>query len=823
MAYKFNPFTGTFDVTDGIGITQAAADARYLKLAADNDPITGTLHVNVSGTVTGAIRPITISTDGGSASGFRLYRTDQSTSIGWDFIYGWDGSNPGFNIHYSSNSGPVLYSASDGRMIIGSTDTFVAPFTNTTLALKASAATRIPLAVRGFASQSANLTEWQNNSGTVLSQVTSAGHILLANNIQLQGKDTGGTAENLFSVSTSDTVEMGTENLDTNIYAATNLDLIATTTFMEGHARIATYLRVGSISAPTNTTAGDLTGVRLSLGNTALGTANGMFIAGSGTVTDTSGTVRMYSFQPTMTPASNSTATFQALHFLGIWNPATGITQTAIRGFDSGLRIRGDGLIGTVIGYESVAFAVDSSSLSTAQATNVYGIESILYSRPSGTTAVTIGTGIAFRADPASGSTGLTATTLTGFAMVNPAANTITTLIGLDIPALTRASGSNIGVRIGLPSGATANYALQLSDTGGTAAGGITFGTDATLYRIAADVLATDDSMRVATYLRVGSTSAPANTTAGDLTAVRLSLGNGTFAAAQQFYALTATMTDTANAAAVAMNATITLAPASSSSADFRVMNMSARPSGAQNMTNIIQSIQGEVRETGTAGTRNITVGVRGTGYIHNSGSWASTVTLAAGFYAQAVSQSGNPTGGTVTTGAGVKVINSSVGSGGFALTTQVGIDVDALTAASTNNIGVRIAAPSGGATANYALQITGAGTFITAGRILGAQGADVASANNLALGSDGNVFEITGTTQINLISNVGWQNGSKITLLFTSTPTVKHNQTTSSTDITIQLAGAADFAATAGDTLTLVLSEIGGTQAWREIGRAVI
>lgn len=111
----------------------------------------------------------------------------------------------------------------------------------------------------------------------------------------------------------------------------------------------------------------------------------------------------------------------------------------------------------------------------------------------------------------------------------------------------------------------------------------------------------------------------------------------------------------------------------------------------------------------------------------------------------------------------------------------------------------------------------------LSSARLKESQGADVASANNLVLGSDGNVFEITGTTQVNLISNLTWQNGSFVTLLFTSTPTVKHNQATSTTNITIQLAGAADFAATAGDTLTLVLSEIGGTQAWREVSRAVI
>lgn len=108
-------------------------------------------------------------------------------------------------------------------------------------------------------------------------------------------------------------------------------------------------------------------------------------------------------------------------------------------------------------------------------------------------------------------------------------------------------------------------------------------------------------------------------------------------------------------------------------------------------------------------------------------------------------------------------------------------------------------------------------------GRLQESQGADIASANDLTLGSDGNCFEITGTTQINAINTTDWQNGAVVTLLFTSTPTVKHNTSGGAGTVSMLLAGAADFAATAGDTLTLRLCEIGGTQAWREIGRAVI
>lgn len=116
---------------------------------------------------------------------------------------------------------------------------------------------------------------------------------------------------------------------------------------------------------------------------------------------------------------------------------------------------------------------------------------------------------------------------------------------------------------------------------------------------------------------------------------------------------------------------------------------------------------------------------------------------------------------------------------------------------------------------------ISGSATF--SGRVLEFQGADVTAANNLTLGANGNSFEITGATQINAITTAGWQNGSKITLLFASTPTVKHNTAGGAGTVIILLSGAADFVASAGDTLTLLLSEIGGAQAWRQVASAVI
>lgn len=80
-------------------------------------------------------------------------------------------------------------------------------------------------------------------------------------------------------------------------------------------------------------------------------------------------------------------------------------------------------------------------------------------------------------------------------------------------------------------------------------------------------------------------------------------------------------------------------------------------------------------------------------------------------------------------------------------------------------------------------------------------KGADVASANNLDLGTDGNEFGISGTTQINLISAGNWQTGAEIALLFAGALTIKHNQTVSTVFKPILLDGSQDFV-TAANTL---------------------
>ena len=108
-------------------------------------------------------------------------------------------------------------------------------------------------------------------------------------------------------------------------------------------------------------------------------------------------------------------------------------------------------------------------------------------------------------------------------------------------------------------------------------------------------------------------------------------------------------------------------------------------------------------------------------------------------------------------------------------------------------------------------------------GRIQPKQGTDIASATNIVIPTDGNVFELTGTTKVDLISNLGWQEGSEITLVCNESVTIDNGTATSGTNITMKLAGGSDLSCTAGDVLKLtLLSTTAGGQAWTQSGGSI-
>lgn len=166
----------------------------------------------------------------------------------------------------------------------------------------------------------------------------------------------------------------------------------------------------------------------------------------------------------------------------------------------------------------------------------------------------------------------------------------------------------------------------------------------------------------------------------------------------------------------------------------------------------------------------------------------------------------------------------SAYGSDGTAYqqAAQIGFSVDGVPGAGDMPGRITFStSPDGSGTVAECARFTNYGSFRTAKRIEEKQGAAVNSANNLTLGSDGNYFQINNNTQINILDNTNWQGGSIVTLKFNSTPTVKHNQAASTTWRPIMLVGAADFVATANDTLTLRYDST--DQVWYEVARAVI
>lgn len=146
-----------------------------------------------------------------------------------------------------------------------------------------------------------------------------------------------------------------------------------------------------------------------------------------------------------------------------------------------------------------------------------------------------------------------------------------------------------------------------------------------------------------------------------------------------------------------------------------------------------------------------------------------------------------------------------------------------------TNNTNIGISVNATGATNNYSI-IAGEGNVgigtstptmrlqLSFGRFGQAKGANVAAANDLTLGEDGNLFHVTGNTTINAITTNHWQAGSEIILIFDSNPTVKNNTAGGAGTAVMLLAGGVDFSATANDVLTLIYD---GT-SWFEVSRSV-
>lgn len=135
---------------------------------------------------------------------------------------------------------------------------------------------------------------------------------------------------------------------------------------------------------------------------------------------------------------------------------------------------------------------------------------------------VALAHGIAVQPLAFSGGASGTATTVRGVWVLGSTqgSGVIGNSYGIDIqgPSLSTAT-TNIGIRVAKPTSATNNFAIQLSDTSGTADGGITWGVTTgvcNLYRSAANTLKSDTDITARHWLtNSGTPSAVAGTGAG--------------------------------------------------------------------------------------------------------------------------------------------------------------------------------------------------------------------------------------------------------------------------------------------------------------------
>lgn len=269
-------------------------------------------------------------------------------------------------------------------------------------------------------------------------------------------------------------------------------------------------------SIPFNKTSGDITATRLMLGANTTFQGISLDAIAESVLTGSGAKSNIYSYL-TVNPASSSSTEFRALRGTTEFKVDNTNTISTIGGVYGSTVISGNANLANAYGARFHGAIVPStSSLNGATISNVWGID-ITGFKISGT-------------PPNAG----TITTVKGIIINDndaPSPLSITNSLGIDIAALTRGGTLNVGLRIAAPSGATNNYAIQLSDTGGTLAGGITFGTGTSnLYRSAASTLKTDGSLIVAGTFTAGTyTGQSSIATLGTITA---GVWNGTTIAA---------------------------------------------------------------------------------------------------------------------------------------------------------------------------------------------------------------------------------------------------------------------------------------------------
>lgn len=220
-----------------------------------------------------------------------------------------------------------------------------------------------------------------------------------------------------------------------------------------GDGSLSGYLRVGSNSTPTNTTAGTFTATRIMLGSDG-GFSNNASFQLNGTTTITSGAYDGVLALATSSHASNSTATIRGFSFQARAAGASGATIANLIANGGFNLILQDGAITQSVTFSGIPVVYSTTTPATAGTiTTAKGYNTSPFLLSAGTSTGTITTFVGY--DVVGHTTaGASIGDYLGFRMDNPGASvsTITTMTGIYIQDLTRAT-TNRGIRLALSSG----------------------------------------------------------------------------------------------------------------------------------------------------------------------------------------------------------------------------------------------------------------------------------------------------------------------------------------------------------------------------------
>ncbi len=466
-----------------------------------------------------------------------------------------------------------------------------------------------------------------------------------------------------------------------------------------GAGWLSTYLRVGSLAAPLNTTAGDLTAIRFVTGtNVALVQSD----SGANSVWFN------YAADTTWTDTSNGAV----IRMQGGIGAIAGINQD-IRVLQ--VVVTDATSSGTQARISALRFLASKTGASTT--TNIHALGGQIT-----TTAGLIGTASVMRVFAPAIAAGKTVTTMIGLAVENMGTADVTNAIGVDIAAQSGAVTLNIGLR----------------NAGKTVlVGNVKIGADSTP-GVALDVTGAG---WLSTYLRVGSLAAPLNTTAGDLTAIRFVTGTNVALVQSDSgansvwfnYAADTTWTDTSNGAVIRMQGGI--GAIAGINQDIRVLQVVVTDATSSGTQARISALRFLASKTGASTTTNIhALG----GQITTTAGLIGTASVMRVF-APAIAA-----GKTVTTMIGLAVENMGTAD----VTNAIGVDIAAQSGAVTLNIGLRnagktVLTPSAQQSIAVTAPIVASATVV---QVSTTTAANMTATPTIADGVDGQVLIIVNT-----------------------------------------------------------------------------